>query len=412
MSDKIQTYQDDLISFNAELAEVKDFDLLMERILRSARDFARCDAGSIYIKTEKGLEFRYAQNDTLERIEPNQKLVYKSFTLPLTKDSVAGYVAMTGQTVNTPDAYNMRTDREYRFDHSFDRISSYTTRSLLTIPLVTMSAGVLGVLQLVNALDDDGNPIPFDPAIEPYISYFANNAANALERALLTRTIILRLVKMTELRDPKETGDHVRRVGGYAVEIYETWAKKHGVPTDEIMHNRDILHMAAMLHDVGKAAISDKILKKPARLTPEEYEIMKGHAVMGARLLENPTTEYEKAALVVALNHHERWDGKGYPGHVDYTTGEPLEGYALDNGDPRPKRKDEIPLFGRIVAIADVYDALSFQRVYKDAWEQENVLSLLWDERGKQFDPEVTDCFFESLLMIRSIADRYTVETD
>jgi len=412
MAKEKRKYQDDLILLNIELAKVKDFDLLMEKILKSVREFVDCDAGSIYIRTEKGLEFRYTQNDTLQKLEPNRKLIYKTFTLPVTNTSIAGYVFLTGESVNTPDAYGMPPEVSYCFDKSFDRISSYTTHSLLTVPLKAASGDNIGVLQLINARDDQGNFIPFDPDFELCVNYFANSAANALERALLTRTIILRLVKITELRDPKETGNHVHRVGGYAVEIYETWAKKRGIPQEEIIHNRDILHMAAMMHDVGKAAVSDKILKKPGKLTSEEYEVMKQHTVLGGRLLENPSTEYEKAAQIVALNHHERWDGKGYPGHVDVATGEVTEGKAVGMGGVCPKKGEEIPLFGRIVAIADVYDALSFQRVYKDAWEQEDVLSLIWEERGRHFDPEITDCFMESLLMIRSIADRYPSETD
>lgn len=168
--------------------------------------------------------------------------------------------------------------------------------------------------------------------------------------------------------------------------------------------------MAAMLHDVGKAAISDFILKKPGRLTEEEYEIMKQHTVYGAQLLSNPTSEYEKAAQIVAVSHHEHYDGNGYPGHVDLHTGTPLEGFTDKKGKPLPKKGEEIPIIGRIVALADVYDALSFQRVYKEAWEHERVLSVIWEERGKHFDPDVVDAFFESLIMIRNVADRYSDE--
>ena len=209
----------------------------------------------------------------------------------------------------------------------------------------------------------------------------------------------MRMISMAELRDPKETGAHVNRVASYAVEIYEHWAKSKGLPEDKINKNRDVLRMAAMLHDVGKVAISDVILKKPARFTPEEYEIMKQHTYMGACLFANPSSEFDIAAQEVALNHHERWDGKGYPGNIDITTGEKIS--------EEPKKGEDVPVFGRIVAIADVYDALSSRRVYKDAWDEDKVLGIMREERGNQFDPEMIDSFFDSLDVLNAITARY-----
>ncbi len=212
---------------------------------------------------------------------------------------------------------------------------------------------------------------------------------------------------MTYFNTRKETGPHANRVASYAVVIYEAWGRKNDLSQEDIDRNRDSLRLAAMLHDVGKVAISDVILKKPGRLSPEEYSIMKQHTIHGARLFQNARSDFDEYSAIVALNHHERWDGKGYPGHVDIQTGKPLPGYENEDGTAKGKREEEIPLFGRIVALADVYDALSSKRVYKKAWSEEQVLEEIHKERGKQFDPLVVDCFLDRLDEIQAIALRY-----
>jgi len=398
----------DLVLLSTEIAEVKDFDVLMERILQSARNFVNCDAGSIYIKEGDQLLFSFTQNDTLAgRLEPGQKLIYTTFTMPINNKSIAGFVASTGETVNIADTYNLPDSLPFKFDSSVDKSADYKTLSILTVPLKTSNYKIIGVLQLINAKDSNGNIIAFDTETEPYVAYFASNAASALERAYLTRTILLRMISMTELRDPKETASHVNRVAGYSVEIYESWARKRGVSPEEIDKKRDVLRMAAMLHDVGKVAISDLILKKTARLDKDEYEIMKMHTLLGARLFYDPTSEFDEASKEVVLNHHERFDGKGYPGHVDPFTFEPEPEFTDMNGNPIQKKGMDIPLFGRIVAIADVYDALSSIRCYKDAWNEDEVVSFIREESGKHFDPEVVEAFFVCLPALRSIAQRY-----
>ena len=377
----------------------------MEKILKASRDHAGCDAGSIYIKRGDHLEFIYAQNDTLDNVEPGRKSMLKSFKIPLDSNTISGYVALTGETLNIPDAYNLPEKLPYSFDRTYDNKTYYRTHSLLTVPLKTGGGDIIGILQLINALDNNCETIPFNEELEPFVEFFASNAANAMEKTILTRNMILRMVRMIELRDPKETGNHVKRVAGYSVIIYEALARRDGIPEEDIIRAKDILYMGAMLHDVGKTAIPDTILKKPARLTPEEFEVIKTHSSIGAQILSEPLSEYEKAAQIIALNHHEHYDGKGYPGHIDPFTGEPLK--TDSNGNVLPKKGTEIPIMGRIVAIADVYDALSFARVYKGAWDQEKVLSTLWEERGQQFDPEIVDVFFENLIQIRAVAEQY-----
>jgi response regulator RpfG family c-di-GMP phosphodiesterase len=397
-----------VMRLGVELTEIKDVDVLLERILHEARELVNADAGSIYIKENEKLKFSYTQNETQQKkLPPGKKLIYSTFSIPINNQTISGYVANTGEALNIPDAYKLKPGLPYSFNRHYDDLSGYRTQSMLTFPLKTNRGDTIGVLQLINAMDAKGKVRAFSKKDEPLIMHFANMAAVAIERAQMTRAMILRTIKMAELRDPKETGAHVNRVAAYSVAIYEVWAGKRGVPRDVIDKNRDILRMSAMLHDVGKVAISDAILKKPARLDDAEREAMKLHTIMGARLFSEKYSEFDEAAAVVALNHHEKWDGTGYPGNVNASDGKVIPGYENSDGTPLPKKGEEIPVFGRIVALADVYDALGSRRAYKERWDEAQVLDELKACSGTHFDPEMVETFFSCLETIRSLSERY-----
>jgi HD-GYP domain-containing protein (c-di-GMP phosphodiesterase class II) len=403
-----------IIRLDSELNQIHDLDLLLERILLEARNVVRADAGSIYVKEtieEKGeqtesLAIKYAQNDTARKtLPPEHKLIYSVFTLPIDEKSVSGYSALTKKTINIADMYSIPPDAPYSFNSSFDMLSGYKTTSTLTIPLATSEGKLLGVIQVINSKDEQGHIVPFSEDDEFLITHFAANATIALQRAYMTRAMILRMIKMAELRDPKETGTHVNRVAGYAVEIYDRWAYHHGVSKTEREHYRDTLKIASMLHDVGKVAISDTILKKPARFTPEEYLIMQHHTIYGGSLFDDPQSPLDLIARDIALTHHENWDGTGYPGWIEPSTMRPLK--TDETGKPLGKKGEEIPLPGRIVAIADVFDALCSKRVYKDPWTEEQVLAEIRRLGGTKFDPELVDIFFEVLPGIKQMQKLY-----
>ena len=397
-----------ITQISLDLNEVKDIDLLLDRILTNARKFFNADAGSIYLTAGDELRFSYTQNNTLQkRLKRRRKLFFNTFTIPINNHSIAGFVAKNLMPVNIADVYEMPSAVPYTFDSYFDKRAKYRTQSMLTVPMTNQRKELLGVMQIINALDDEGDVIPFSPSDESLISHFATSAALALARAQMTRNIILRMISMAELRDPKETGPHVNRVGAYAVEIYETWAATRGLPEAEIERNKDSLRMAAMLHDVGKVAISDLILKKADRLSPEEFAIMKSHTYLGARLFKHMQSDFEEVAAQVALNHHEKWDGTGYPGHLNPFSTEALTAQATAANNGLPKRGEEIPLYGRIVSVADVYDALSSRRSYKDPWDEDRVLEEMRRLSGNSFDPEVIDAFFDCLDTLKAIAKRY-----
>ncbi|HUX13678.1 MAG TPA: HD domain-containing phosphohydrolase [Spirochaetia bacterium] len=408
MTSEIQKLRD-IIGLDSELNKIQDMDILLERILLEARRVVNADAGSIYVKRGDELVITYAQNDTKQReLPPGEKLIYNIFTVPINEKSISGYAAATGKTVKVADVYHLPRNAPYGYNPSFDRISGYRTKSTLALPLKSNTGDLLGVIQVINSKNEDGKVISFSKDDEMVVMHFAANATVALQRAQMTRAILLRMIMMAELRDPKETGPHVNRVAGYSVEIYERWARKRGLAESEIQKTRDNLRMAAMLHDVGKVAISDIILKKPGRFTDDEYAIMKSHTWVGAQLFVNKQSEFDEIAQLVALNHHESWDGTGYPGHIDIQTGKPTR--KDRKGNPIGKKGEEIPLFGRIVSIADVYDALSSHRVYKEAWTEDKVLDEMRNMSGTKFDPEVLDAFFGALPSIKTIAQKFADE--
>jgi HD-GYP domain-containing protein (c-di-GMP phosphodiesterase class II) len=410
MSSKKLDYRDQVFRIDSELSKIQDADILLERILMEARSVLNAEAGTIYVREGDQLLFKYSQNSTLEkRLPPGQKLPMSNARIPIDDSRAAGFAAKNLVAVRIDDAYAIPEDKPYKFNPSFDKQNSWKTRSILALPLVTTSGNLLGVISVFNALDEAGEAIPFTPRDEKIMGHFASSATNALERAYMTRSIILRMNRMAEMRDPKETGPHVNRVAGYSAEIFDRWAFNRRMPDKERERTKDTLKMAAMLHDVGKVGISDLILKKPARFTPDEYRIMQAHTCFGARLFVDPSSELDKISADVALRHHENWDGTGYPGMVDIWADDPISN-PLERGPDGSARKlkgEEIPLGGRIVAVADVYDALISKRVYKEPWDSGKVLDEIRAMAGTKFDPEIVAAFFEVLPRIEEIRSRY-----
>jgi HD-GYP domain-containing protein (c-di-GMP phosphodiesterase class II) len=389
-----------ILKITDDLNQIKDIDSLLDRVLLESRRFCRADAGSIYLLENQRLRIHLAQNDTLMRRESGAKLLYQNHEIDVSEKSMAGYVAMTRKSLIIADAYTLDETVPFGFNRSFDESAVYRTRSVLTVPLMASQNRLIGVMQIINSLDDSGTAVPFRNEDELVVTYFAHHASGSIEKAKMTREIILRMIRIAELRDPEETAAHVNRVGAYSIEIYSRWAVNHGVGDAEIKKVRDILRIAAMLHDVGKVAISDTLLRKRGPLDSEEYRQMQQHAVLGARLFKDSTSDWDDMASEIALNHHERWDGSGYPGRVAES--------ADNRWRPGPGKKgEEIPLLARIVALADVYDALTSQRAYKECWPEDKTRQYIQEQKGKQFDPELVDVFFSIYDVIRAIRAKY-----
>ena len=397
-----------IFDIESSLHNVQDVDVLLEIILTEARKVVSADAGSIYIVDGNSLSIRYSQNDTLKnKLPEGQKLPYTFFSFPINSKTISGYVALTGTIVNEPNVYEIDEEKPYTFGKETDKTTGYKTVSNLTIPLNAPNGTLLGVLQMLNALDEDGNIREFSSDDESYLKHFAYNAGIALERGYLTRAMIMRMIKISEMRDPKETGAHANRVASYSVEIYDRYAFHKNISEKTRTKYRDSLRVAAMLHDVGKVSIPDSILKKNGRLTDEEFKVMQTHTWRGAALFKPITSFVDEIAVEIALRHHENWDGSGYPGFINKETAE-AERLDYATGKNQGLKGDEIPLSARIVSIADVYDALSSRRIYKDAWEEDEVLNEIKNSSGKKFDPELVDYFFEALPNIQAIKNLFT----
>lgn len=415
--DHIESDHDDklqrIIEIERELGEIQDVDVLLERILTETRKIVNADAGSIYVVEGDKLKIKYGQNDThLKELAPGEKLPYTSFSFPINEKQICGYVAVSGNPLNIKDCYKIPESKPYKFNKNTDLTTDYRTKSMYTIPLKMANGNLLGILQIINAKDENGKIITFDDEAEMLIAHFATAAVQALQHAYLTANMVKRMLKMSEFRDPKETYPHIERVSSYSLEIYDRWAFNHNVPEAEIHRYRDNLKIAAKFHDVGKVGISDVILKKAfPRFTDEERNIMKGHTCIGAQLFEPPESLLDVMSQEVALHHHDRWDGgaSGYPGKIS------LSDFSVKDGIVplcEPLSGKDIPLSARIVAVADVFDALSHKRCYKEAWTIEDAFSETLNNSGTQFDPEVVLAFMQVKDRICSIQMAYPDEPE
>lgn len=394
----------EIISQNAKLHQIQDIDILLELILAEACRAVNADAGSIYIVENGMLAIKYALNNTLKsRLPQGEKLPFVAFSFPINESTIAGYAAKNACTVNEKDVYQISPSKKYKFGNSSDLLTNYKTVSNLTLPIINTNGQVFGVLQVLNALDDENNVIPFNEDDEIYLQHFATNIADALEHASRTRSIIMRMIRMSELRDPSETGTHIKRVSAYAIEIYDRYAFNKNISQELQTRFRDDLKIAALLHDVGKVAIPDNILKKPDRLTDTEYNIIKSHTWLGAQLFVPFENKFDSFVSDIVLHHHENFDGTGYPGNIKLNAN-------INDVVPMSEglKGEDIPLGARIIALADVYDALSCTRCYKEPWSDEKIIEELHRCSGTKFDPDVIKAFFEVYDRIQDIRKVYS----
>lgn len=384
-----------------EVSRPQPIEELIRRVLLKSRRLTGAEAGTIFLVRGSGamrrLEASNAQNDVVP-------LKLSQIVVPVSQSSIAGFTAITGETVFVDDLYEIPADVPYTFDPSFDLNLGYCSRSMLSFPLLNHDRRVIGVVQLINRRGVDGQgPLPFEVEQADLIVPFNHIVGSAIVRADMTERIEAQNVrlkkrnaqlkaqreKIAALKDETEEAFQLSiRLLARAAEVHDENTARHvervneysyflagilGMPTafcDEIRYS-------AQLHDVGKMSVDMAVLRKEGPLTDEERKEMRRHPIYGHRILS--ASDRLRMAGEIALNHHERWDGHGYP---------------------HGRKGREIPLAARIVTLGDIYDALRSRRPYKQGFDHETTrrIQLEGDDRMQVeglFDPQVIEAFAE-----------------
>jgi HD-GYP domain-containing protein (c-di-GMP phosphodiesterase class II) len=370
-----------LVEIGIMLTAETKLDRLLNDIVTEARSLLEADGATIYLIHSDGLRFQTTQSGSLESRMGSKTFQSKvaPHVVPLTRDSIVGYVALEGEAEVVDDVRAIDPEKPYRWSDAFDVAMGYQTQCLLTLPLKLNDGKVLGVLQLVNAASGT-----FSTEMLPVARSLASTASAALGNAQLADALrearmdtVMRLGMCAEYRD-KETSAHIHRMAHISALMARRLDLSEGFC--------DNLLLAAPMHDVGKIGIPDAILQKPGPLTDSEWEVMKTHTTIGAKLLSGTDDVVMALSVEVAMSHHEKWNGKGYP---------------------HGKKGEEIPLSGRIVAIADVFDALMSKRCYKEAFTLQQVKDIMFEGQGSHFQPGFVDLLFENLDEVLALYEKY-----
>ncbi|MHC4873185.1 MAG: HD domain-containing phosphohydrolase [Planctomycetota bacterium] len=374
-----------LLDVGIALSSERDLNKLLTMILSETRRFTIADAGTLYLVDGPNLRAEVGQCDTFVERWGAEKAagIFKTFSFPISRESIAGAAADMKEIINIPDVQDKETRGPFSYNPEFDKQNNYSTHSNLAVPMMDKEGTVIGVLQLINATEND-RIVAFDDYRVRMARALASQAGVALSNALLTSELkeahldtLRRLGVAAEWRD-KETANHITRVSHYSAILAKTmgWSE----------YDIEMIRISSAMHDVGKLGIPDSILHKPGRLEPEERKVMETHALIGANIMAKAGNEVMKWSREIALGHHEKWDGTGYPFNA---------------------AGKDIPVSCCIVAMADVYDALSSKRCYKDAFPHDKVMSIINEDTGTHFSPAVVEAFKTSIDDIIFIRDKY-----
>ncbi|QSZ40867.1 HD domain-containing protein [Sulfurimonas aquatica] len=353
-----------VFKYLAEVSSSQDYDEIIVTLANMGRALTSADRCTVWVVNEDGTKIWTKVAQGMDAIE-----------LPI-DSGVVGTSIVSNERIIIDDVY---TDN--RFNQEIDQKTGYKTKSMMVIPMHDYDGNIIGAFQVINHL---GETDRFDKRDMERLTLASTYAAETLVSAKLAleieetqKEVVFTMGSIGESRS-KETGNHVKRVAEYS----RLLALAYGMSVED----SELLQQASPMHDIGKIAIPDNILKKPGRFDENERHIMNKHAELGYHMIKNSQRPLLKAAAIVAYEHHEKWDGTGYP---NQTSGE------------------DIHIFGRITALADVFDALGSDRVYKKAWSDERIFKLLKEERAKHFDPKLIDLFFENLDKILAVRDKF-----
>ena len=265
------------------LSNETNLDYLLDMILREVRRFTGSDAGSLYIKDGDNLVFKAAQNDTIDRKYEGEKR-YTQFRIPISTKSIAGYVAAKKTSLNIEDVSKIPEDSLYQHDTSFDTKFSYKTRSMLTFPMMDNQGEIIGVLQLINALDEDGNPVSFSKTVESLVQSLGSQAAVAIKNAELIddfNRLLMSLLEYSSLlidARSRHTAGHSHRVAHLVMEIARAVSDNVEGPFADVSFSENQMqemYYAALLHDIGKIGVPEAVLDKQKKIPDSEMEALK-----------------------------------------------------------------------------------------------------------------------------------------
>ena len=348
----------------AEVSSLKDYDDVLGVLANMGRALTSADRCTIWIVSDdkKTIWTKVAQGIDAIEIPIDSGIVGDSIT--------------SGERELIDDVYE-----DSRFNRDIDQKTGYTTKSMMVIPMYDYEENIIGAFQVINHKGENQKFELRDLERLTLASTYAGETLVSVKLATeieeTQKEVVFTMGSIGESRS-KETGNHVKRVADYS----KVLALAYGFDESEA----ELLQQASPMHDIGKIAIPDAILKKPGRFDENEREIMNTHAELGYHMIKNSQRPLLKAAAIVAYQHHEKWDGTGYPNQLS---------------------GEDIHIYGRITALADVFDALGSDRVYKKAWSDEKIFKLLKEERGKHFDPKLIDLFFENLESIKEVRENF-----
>ncbi len=381
----------------AALLDLAGFNHLDERIHRlcaSSVRLAHAEAGFFYLHKNQKLHLVSVQTSKTLRHINSHIFFYSKLSLNVDNSSLAGACAVQGRMVFVPNVAKTPKALQATFNPASEAMHNYKTKSMLNIPLIDEYQRLLGVMQLINCK----NPPSADELEAGWLAMLQAAATQGVAQGIQGHSNLMRSLGIVQLHDPRETLGHVNRMGAYAAELYQTL--QPDLPEDQLLKYRDMVRIGAMMHDLGKVAVPVAVLQKSGPLNLREFMQLQSHTIKGAGLFLDGDSELDRVCLEIVLNHHEHWDGSGYPGFMQ--AGSPPS-TVLGSG----KSGEDIPLSARITLLLDVYDTLSYVGKDNAPWPEAEVLAHIRAGSGRQFDPKVVEAFFAIYGVIKAIGAQY-----